>query len=43
MKKLILNLVSNGLFAVALLAATTPSQMGLYQPECPKSMGKYTK
>lgn len=43
MKKQILKLLSKGLFAVAFLAATTPSQVGLYQPECPKSMAKYTK
>ena len=43
MKKQILKLLSKGLFAVACLSASTPSQMGLYQPECPKAMAKYSK
>lgn len=41
MKKAILSMVKTALFAVAVFAAATPSQIGSYQKECPKSLEKY--
>ncbi len=41
MKKAILSMVKTALFAVAVFAAATPSQVGSYQKECPESLKKY--
>lgn len=38
MKKAILSMVKTALFAVAVFAAATPSQVTFYQKECPASL-----
>ena len=41
MKKAILSMVKTALFAIAVFAAATPSQVGCFQKECPESLKKY--
>ncbi len=41
MKKAILSMVKTALFAVAVFATVTPSQVTFYQKECPESLKKY--
>lgn len=38
MEKKILNILKNALYIVAIVSASTPSQMGLYQPQIPKKI-----
>lgn len=41
MKKKILKFVQIAVLLVATMSAVTPSQMGMYQPECPKKLKKF--
>ncbi len=38
MKKKFLNIVKIAIFAIAVMGANTPSQMGLFQPRIPKKL-----
>lgn len=41
MKKKILKFIQVVVLFVATISAMTPSQMGLYQPDCPKKLKKF--
>lgn len=40
MKKKLLKMFMNALYIVAVVSASTPSQMGLYEPKIPEKLRK---
>lgn len=43
MKKKILKFIQITVLLIAIMSAVTPSQMGMYQPECPKKLKSFNK